>query len=92
MRRDPDAMRNALTALVLLAATVVSAGDSYHLDRASIDHAGGGAAESPSYQMVIAIGQHDADVESVNAGYRYVGGVFAQVPTDVLFKNDFEGD
>ncbi len=77
---------------LLLAATVVSAGDSYHLDRASVDHAGGGVAESTTYQMVIAIGQHDADVESINGGYRYVGGVFARVPSDVLFRDDFEGD
>jgi hypothetical protein len=87
------AERTALRMLaMLLATTTLSAGDSYHLDRASVDHAGGGYAESLNYALVVAIGQHDAGVESGGGVYRYAGGVLAQVPTDVLFRNGFEGD
>jgi hypothetical protein len=79
-------------AALLLGTAGVIAGDSYHLDRASVDHGGGGYAESINYQLSVAIGQHDADVLSESAIYRYSGGVFAQVPDDGLFKNGFEGD
>jgi hypothetical protein len=89
MRTDQATLR---TLTLLLATTAASAGDSYHLDRVSVDHAGGGYAESLNYALVVAIGQHDADVESGGGDYRYVGGVLAQVPTDVLFRNGFEGD
>lgn len=89
MRAEPLAWQ---TLLLLLATAAVRAGDSYHLDRASIDHAGGGYAESANYALVVAIGQHDATVESGGGDYRYAGGVLAQVPSDVLFSNGFEGD
>jgi hypothetical protein len=91
MRTEGGPLRMSL-ALLCLAATAVSAGDSYQLDRASVDHGGGGFAESSSYLMVIAIGQHDAGVESGGANYRYAGGVLARVPSDVVFRDGFEGD
>jgi hypothetical protein len=76
--------------LLIVTAAAAAAGDSYRLDRASADHGGGGLAANANYQLVVAIGQHDADVVSSGGGYRYSGGVFAGVPDDVLFKNDFE--
>ena len=86
-----ERQQRASTALLLVAITAAaSAGDSYRLDRASVDHGGGGFAENVNYQLVVAIGQHDADAVSSGGGYRYSGGVFAGVPDDVLFKNDFE--
>lgn len=81
-----------LSVLTVSPLPLANAGDSYRLDRASVDHAGGGLAVSNTYELVVAIGQHDAGEMSQSGTYRYAGGVFARVPTDVLFKNGFEAD
>ncbi|MDZ4812519.1 MAG: hypothetical protein SGI99_07890 [Pseudomonadota bacterium] len=52
----------------------------------------GGVAANIDYEMVIAIGQHDAGVVFSNVVYRFSAGVLARVPSDVLFKDEFDGD
>lgn len=82
--------RRALLALIGLALAELAIAQTYQLDRASADHAGGGDAESLSYRAVLAIGQHDADGESRSASYTFSGGVFAAVPIDRVFADSFE--
>ena len=79
------------SALLFVASTVLGQ-STYRLDRVSIDAAGGGVAESATYSLLVAFGQHDADVRSSSVTYDYAGGVFAQVPNDTLFQDGFEGD
>ncbi len=82
--------QSALGVCILFATATTLAQDSYRLDRASIDGSSGGFAANIDYELVVAIGQHDAGVVSSNVVYRFSGGVFARVPSDVLFKNEFE--
>lgn len=76
----------------LLGISTAFAQSVYRLDRVSVDGAGGGVAEGVTYSLLVSIGQHDADAASSSATYRYAGGVFAQIPDDMLFRDGFEGE
>ncbi|HQW64489.1 MAG: hypothetical protein KA911_02725 [Xanthomonadales bacterium] len=70
----------------------VAAQATYRLDRASTDGAGGGVSENVQYRLLLAFGQHDADQVASGGPYRWSGGVFAQVPTEAIFRDGFESD
>jgi hypothetical protein len=78
--------------MVLLGITMMPAWSAFQLRRASLDAAGGGSAESDSYQIVVAYGQHDADQAAFSAHYTWQGGVYAQLPGNVIFADGFEVD
>ncbi len=77
---------------LLLAVSTALAQTAYRLDRASVDAAGGGVAESANYALLVSLGQHDAGQTSNSQTYAYAGGVFAQIPGDMLFRDGFEGE
>lgn len=91
---EPRTRRGARSSLALLFALAIGSSPAgsqdLRLARASADSAGGGAAFGPSYRMVIAFGQHDAQPPAYGATHAYAGGVFAAVPTDRLFGDGFE--
>ena len=51
-----------------------------------------GVSENVQYRLLLAFGQHDADQVASGGPYRWSGGVYAQVPTEAIFRDSFESD
>ncbi len=92
MRGASRASRVALMIAASLGLAAAPAWSALQLRRISLDGAGGGIAESTSYQLVVAYGQHDADQAALSAQYGYLGGVYAELPNSLIFADGFEVD
>lgn len=92
MRRNSPRRGRQWAITLLFGIAAMPAWSALQLRRVSLDAAGGGMAESNAYRIVVAYGQHDADQAAFSAQYTYLGGVYAQLPGNVIFADGFEVD